>query len=206
MALLKRKEAATPSPAGTRRTLADFPEWAAALETQRRLNAAHDTIVANYRHADSVTHEATPQEGRIKNLTTSLLEKVGVRPAQPAKASEEAEGADLAEKRAACETAIAQHERKLRTLRSELQAEIYSQWEQEHFAARQRIARAVVELAQAVQDEQELANRMSAAGAISGPHFGGRLWVNCSNSPLIPRVFRSLDIRAFIECNRNLLD
>jgi hypothetical protein len=190
---------------GARRRLEDFPEWAEALETQRRLATELAQIVANYQHVDIMIHQQTPQESRISQLRSLLLDKVGARPAKPVQPSEE-EGPALAEKRAACEQAIAQQERKVNDLRLSLATEIYRDWEDEHFAARQRIARAIIEAAEAIRDEQTLAEKMAAAGAISSPCFGSRLWVNCSNSPTIPSVFRPMNIRAFIECNRNLLD
>ena len=52
------------------------------------------------------------------------------------------------------------------SLRIQLSTEVYKSWEQEHLAARQKIAKALVELATAVQDEGQLAEKMAAAGAL----------------------------------------
>jgi hypothetical protein len=190
---------------GTHRLLDDLPPLPEKIKALGRLEAENEKIIAAYRRVDFLIHEPTPQESRIKKLTSGLLEKVGARTAPLAQASE-AEGADLAERRAACESAIAGLQREIRTLRAELSAKLYSaEWKDEHFSARQRIARAIIEAAEAIQAEQKLANRMAAAGAISGPHFGSRLWLNVSSCPLIPSVFRQLSIDEFKRNNSNLV-
>ncbi len=200
--MAQHKEATTPN---TRRQLADFPQWAEAEETLRRLRLEEQVIVAQYRKADGALHEQTQQESRIGKLANTILAKVGA--TRPAEVTSEAElvGAELAEKRLACENALEQHERKMTSLRIQLSTEVYKSWEQEHLAARQKIAKALVELATAVQDEGQLAEKMAAAGALTSARWGGRLWVNTSTCPLVPAVFRALNVGEFCRNNANLL-
>ena len=195
-----------PNPAGTRLTNSDFPQLAKEIDALHGLEAERERIVAAYRRADGVVHEQTPQEGRIKKLTGQFLEKVGAaRPAQPAQASEE-EGLDLPERRAAADAAIEQQQRKIQALGLSLQAEIYSSgWDALDFQSRQRMARAVVELAEAVQGNESLAREMANAGAISGPCFGSRLWLNTSACPTLPHCFRTMNLNEFKRNNANLL-
>ena len=202
--MAQHKEATTPN---TRRQLADFPQWAEAEETLRRLRLEEQVIVAQYRKADGALHEQTQQESRIGKLANTILAKVGA--TRPAEVTSEAElvGAELAEKRLACENALEAHQREMQQLRIRLSARVYSEggWEQEHLAVRQRIAKAVIELATAVQDEGRLAEKMATAGAITSARWGGRLWVNTSACPLVPAVFRALNVGEFRRYNENLL-
>ena len=203
MASLYTKKNETPN---TRRTLADCPQWAPAEETLRRLDSEHEQIVEEGRRFDATaSHQPSEQESRIGKLTHALLEKVGATKPAPA-ATSEGDGHDLAERRAACEAAIERHQRTMAQLRRKLEGELYREgWENEHFAARQRIAKAVVALKEAWDDERKLAIEMCQAGALQDVRYGGRLLVNFSAAAKLPNVIQTMSLPAFIESNRNLL-
>ena len=200
--MAQHKEATT---SNTRRQLADFPQWAEAEEILQQLRLEKQVIVAQYRKADGALHEQTQQESRIGKLANTILAKVGA--TRPAEVTSEAElvGAELAEKRLACENALEQHERKMQAADSAIRSGLQESWEQEHLAARQKIAKALIELATAVQDEGQLAEKMATAGALTSARWGGRLWVNTSTCPLVPAVFRALNVGEFCRNNENLL-
>jgi hypothetical protein len=194
-----------PERSGTRRTLADIPQWRETAETLRRLKKEEEGILAEIRKVDGATNppDVSTHWGRAAAFATYLMAKVNGRP-EPEPLSQ-ADLASLAEKRLAVQGLIEQQQAKLDRLRNEFSEVLYEDWQQEHFAARRKIAKAVVELKRSWDAELALAHDMHAADAITDALYGGRLLCNFSNCAALPRLVQAMRLDAFIESNRDLL-
>ena len=142
------------------RTLADCPQWQEALAVRKRLEEQlHRYAVV----ADAPAGDA----GIVRQLVGKLLDWArGTSKDAPAieQLASPAVG-NLAEQREAARLALEEHNGAMERLRLQLAGELYPAWSDEHREARQRIAKAVVELKEAIIVEQLLAEQMAAAGA-----------------------------------------
>jgi hypothetical protein len=184
-----------------KRTVEDFPQYTEAVETLRRLQIEQRKIAEECRRAES--SKATVQDSRIGNYAANMIAKAL---GKPESAMAVLDPTEVAEKRAAIESAITQQSRKIEQIKQGLTTELYRDWEEEHFAARVEIADCIVRLKKAFDEENELAQRMYAMGALHSSIFGSRLWINMSCAAQLVNALRTMNLQGFIETNRNLLD
>ncbi|MCD4728162.1 MAG: hypothetical protein K8R46_10900 [Pirellulales bacterium] len=196
MLTTKKRETSQP------RTLAELPEWQAAVEKQADLQREFATAERAAQQCDGAPLRAEQPErsGRIQAMADSLLGKSVKETADPMP-----DRGAIAERLEACHRAVAEHGRAMATLRSDLQRQLYESWTDEHLAARKRIAQAIIELKKSFDDEQALATQMADAGAISTAVYGRRKLLNFSSVANLPATIRGLKTKAFQRDNTNLL-
>ena len=200
MSVLTQRKPSTTNP-GEIRDIKDHPRWAAALETQRRLQAEQNKIEQELRTVEGVT-QLTPQENRVQRYIKVLFAKVT---GQPEPAATESDLANIFERSSAAKQALEQHTSAMNSLRISLTADIYRSWEGEHLEARKTLAEAIVGVKRAWDAERALGHKMAAAGALSSALPGYRLLCNFSNCGSLPQAIQAMSLQGFIETNKNLL-
>ncbi|MGD0655112.1 MAG: hypothetical protein ABSA16_12265 [Thermoguttaceae bacterium] len=190
--------------AGMIRDNKNHPKWGEAVEAMRLLEIELAESEEEVRKAEGAEglRPATPSQNRIANFAKALLAKVSGKP-EPAKI--EIDSPTVWERNETAKNALAQKIGEKEKLRFTLAPEIYKAWEDEHLEARKRIVAAVIELKKSWDFELALAQKMLAAGALTSSLPGYRLLCNFSNCGALPSLIQTMNLRGFIETNKNLL-
>jgi len=182
-------------PSSVIRRLADHPTWQAGLQKQARLREAF-RVADEQRRAHEGTLPDSDQQVRIANATAALLSDA------PAAAVATFNIEEYHAAKAACE----QYNGELERLRTVLADQIWREaWEPDHFALLREEARAVVILKKAGDASTAFAEQARQAGVLPGFAFVYRHRLNASACGALPKAVATMNLRHFIESNKNLL-
>ena len=190
------------------RTAADFPELQAAIEKLQDLRTKLAENETRLQRLDKVV-VPSEKESRVAGIVRGLLgSRKEKEPERPAIAEDKR---NTLEDNEAIVTAISQQTQALSQLRRETAEVLYREdYAELHRVKRARIAKGIVELAEAIIDERQYATTMMHAGALMDSTTGHRLLLNVSMCPQIWAAFSSLidgptRLKDFQRNNANLL-
>ena len=159
------KKRSTQDPAGAIRQLSDHPQWVEALSIRQRLQEQLRRYVAE---PDAPAGDVSI----VRQLVGKLLSwaKGTAATPEPEQLASPAIG-NPAERHEAARLALAEHSEAMGRLKIRLATELYAAWEGEHRRTRQRIAQSVIELKEAIDAEQRLAEEMGDGRRIERPEL-----------------------------------